>query len=268
MPQRKAKKSRRQSNPDSKRKSRSQAKTESDLILEYNRLEIEERELIDERGLTNCLDLLLDQHASLARIADTLAEIDDMRDKEINRLQAELDPETGVRGNAGPPIDLLASVEAVDAVQKHLKERGILSETLERLKHALFSVFHGKPPAMFSGPALRHRPPDTPKILEIKGMLAAAMYEYQRRDKLSRPDAARAVLKNISPALKIHLSKTDVTTRMIQDWRDMFGSAAAKPGPGKDAYKTFRKAFSNNPESHDKYIQLLTARYARILPSL
>lgn len=46
-------------------------------------------------------------------------------------------------------------------------------------------------------------------------MLAAAMHEYQRRDKFSRADAARAVLKNISPDLKIYLSNTDITIRMI-----------------------------------------------------
>lgn len=48
----------------------------------------------------------------------------------------------------------------------------------------------------------------------------------------------------------------------------MFGSATSKPGPGKDAYTDFKKAFSSNPEAHDKYIQLLTSQYARVLPSL
>jgi hypothetical protein len=99
-------------------------------------------------------------------------------------------------------------------------------------------------------------------------MLAAAMHEYQRRDKLSRVGAARAVLKNISPDLKIHLSKTEITVRMIQDWRDMFGAVRAKPGFGNDSYRNFKTAFASNPESHDQYIQLLTADYARTLPSL
>jgi hypothetical protein len=213
-------------------------------------------------------DLLHELRDSFHRIGQSLAEIDEFRDAEIDRQEAKLEAETREIGNAGPPIDLLSSVKAVSAIQEHLKKRGIESDTLERLKHALISVFYGKPLAMFSGPALRHRPPDTPKILEIKGMLAAAMHEYQKRDKLSRVNAARAVLKNISPDLKIHLSKTDLTIRMIQDWRDMFGSVRAKPSTGKDAYTNFKKAFSSNLESHDKYIQLLTAQYARILPNL
>ena len=205
---------------------------------------------------------------SLERIARKLTEIDELHDKEIVRQEAAYKAETGKSISFGPHVDLLSSIHAISAVQQHLEERGVVSIALERLKLALNSTLRGVPPAMLIGPTLSHRAPSSPKVQEIKGMLAAAMQEYKRRNKLSRPDAARAVLKNISPALKLHLSKMQLSIRVILDWRDTFGSATATPSPGKDAYTKFKKAFSKNPDSHDEYIRLLTAQYARKLPSL
>jgi hypothetical protein len=269
-PQKRKEKSakKRRSKGDTKSKSKSDDISERNLIHEYNSLEIEEREVLADRGLTNCLELLVDSFDSGESIAQRLTEIDESHDSEIHRYEAEDEAENGEKTNHGPPMDLVSSILAVSAVQEHLRERGTVSIALERLKLALISTLHGTPPAMLIGPTLSHRAPDTTKILEIKGILAAAMHEYQRRDKLSRVDAARAVLKNISPDLKIHLSRQKITIRMIQNWRDLFGAVSAKPGPGNDSYKQFKKAFASNPESHDKYIQYLTADYARSLPSL
>ena len=242
--------------------------SENKLLSEYKALEREEREILADRGLTNCLELLVDSFNSLERIAHRLTEIDESHDIEIHRREVEYEAETGEKVNAGPYVDVLSSISALSAVQEHLEERGTVSIALERLKLALISTLQGTPPAMLIGPTLSHRASDPPRILEIKGMLAAAMHEYQRRDRLSRADAARAVLKQISPDLKIHLSRTEISIRMIQNWRDLYGAVSAKPGPGKDSYIGFKKAFARNPESHGKYIQLLTADYARSLPSL
>jgi len=258
----------RRSKGDTKSKSESDDISERKLIQGYNSLEPEERKILDDRGLKSRLKLLWDSFEFFDSIAQKLTEIDKHHDEEIFRHEAAYEAETGERTNFGPPVDLLSSIYAVTAVQRHLIEWRIESVSLERLRIALISALHGSSPAMLLGPTRSHRPTDPPNVLEIKGMLAAAMYEYQRRNELSRADAARAVLKNIWPNLKIHLSKGKISVRMIQDWRDNFGALSAKPGPGRDSYRDFKKAFAANLGSHDQYIQLLTFHYGRVLPNL
>jgi hypothetical protein len=243
------------------------AKRRRELLREYGELETEEREMIDKRGLTNCLELLVASFESSDIVAQKLNDIDDYHDKEIIRQEAAYKEETGEWISFGPPVDLHSSILAVSTVQQYLEERGTVSIALERLKLALSAALAGMPPAMLIGPTLNHRAPDSSKISEIKGMLAAAMHEYQRREKLSRAMAASAVLKNIWPDLRAHLSRTEITIRMIQNWHELYGAKNAKPGPGKNSYEAFKKVFASNPESHDKYIQYLTADYARSLPS-
>ncbi|MDP2355735.1 MAG: hypothetical protein Q8M31_06695 [Beijerinckiaceae bacterium] len=253
----------------SKKSTVSAASEQRNLMREYSALEAEERQIIDERGLTNCLELLIELLDAYRCLDRSLAELDQSHSQEIKRVEAIEQTQTGEAGNAGPPVDLLWSLRAISVIQNHLAERLIESDTLEKLKQALIATFYGRPPRMFLGPPKEpHRPPDTPKILEIKGMLAAAMNEFQRREKLSRSDAATKVLKNISQDLKEHLSNKNLSVRMIQDWRDTFGSSGAKPSVGREFYLKFKKAFSNNPDAHDEYIRHLTAHYARMLPSL
>jgi hypothetical protein len=128
------------SNLNSQTKSESDAISERDLIHEYNSLEIEERKLIADRGLTNCLELLGDSFDSSERIAQKLTEIDEHHDKEIIRQEAAYEAETGEWISFGPPVELRSSILAVSAVQQHLEERGAVSIALERLKLALIST--------------------------------------------------------------------------------------------------------------------------------
>jgi hypothetical protein len=245
-----------------------QAVYEAVLIQEYRSLKTEDRKIVDERGLKRCLWLLIDAWEEIEDVANKLKKIDEFRDQEVDRQATEYENLTGERIDFGPPEDLISVIHAVYAVMKYLNKKGIFSTALEKLDLALLWTCGGTPPAMLRGPPLSHRPSKPSKILEIKGILAAAMHEYQRRHKLSRSEAARAVLKNISPDLKGHLAKTQITVRMILNWRDKFGAVSAEAGLGKNSYLRFKKSFQENPDSHDEWLQGLTAGYARILPSL
>lgn len=255
--------------PDTASKTRSKPKFQNKKITaELRALDDDELSLVEERGLSGCLFLLSNfQHYS-ELLDRKLRNIDEQHISEIERYEREARDETGELGNAGPPMDLVTSIRALDAIQEHFVDLGIASDAVERLRVALVAVISGNPPPMFLGPPLDHRPIDAPKIQEIKGILASAMGEYQRRKNLSRTDAAKAVLRNIPPDLEAQLSNGPITARTIIGWYDRFGGANSLPSLGQKSYQIFKKAFSNNPDSHDKYVQLLIAEYAKILPNL
>jgi|GEM_PF-5694343 hypothetical protein len=105
------------------------------------------------------------------------------------------------------------------------------------------------------------RPVDAPSIMAAKGILAGMMHVQQLAG-MSRENAAKWIIKNISPTLATRISGKPLTPRMIEEWLDRYGGAFPGNNPGGKSYQVWSRGEPVSPAKSRN----ITEKIARIFP--
>src|SRR6266436_7342145 len=167
-----------------------------DLVDEFKDLDPDLRKQLDRRGLEDSLDLLTRLEEIIEEIRDEFTRIDDAHEADVKRNPAATDS-----------IDLAAATRALAVVRNGLSELLIESHSLNRLFNGLQDLHTGASPAgMFLGLESNSRRPDASNIQSAKGIIAAIIQAKQKVGRLSRQEAAKWTLKNLSVSLRERIS--------------------------------------------------------------
>ena len=159
--------------------------------------------------------------------------------------------------------DLLAAIGALQTVLDFLRfsptkslewsDRRKCSRILEELKHALFDLWEGSAPApiLMARKKGKGRRADVSSTLAIKGHLAGLMY-CQVHAGMTREQAAKWIVNNMSPKLAPRISRKPTTARMVEEWLDRFGGKHAEQNAAREAYQ----AWSQDPPKLTKQLLL------------
>jgi hypothetical protein len=145
-----------------------------------------------------------------------------------------------------PACDRVAALLAVDAVISFLQfspsslsteERRERFESLQKLKTALRDLCEGAAPALMLRPlgSGSGRRADVSSIVGLKGLLAGVMRRQQSAG-MSRRQAAKWIVDNISPRLASRISRKPITPRMVEEWLDRYGGKHAEQNIARKAY--------------------------------
>jgi hypothetical protein len=144
-------------------------------------------------------------------------------------------------------VDLVAAVLAVDAVVDFLQfsptkslgtaDRHKRFKILDELRQALRDLSEGGAPAPMLRPQSKGsgRRADVSPVLALKGVLAGLMQRQQRAG-MSRHQAAKWIVDNMSPKLASRISRKPITARTVEEWLDRFGGKSAEPNAARKAY--------------------------------
>ena len=144
--------------------------------------------------------------------------------------------------------DLIAAFSAIATVIKFLRfspsnssmtivERRKRFKILDELRQALFDLSEGGAPAPMLMPQSKGsgRRADVSSVLAVKGLLAGLMNRQQRVG-MSRPQAAKWIVDNMSPKLASRISRKRITPRMVEEWLDRFGGRHAEQNAARKTY--------------------------------
>jgi hypothetical protein len=146
-----------------------------------------------------------------------------------------------------PSCDLVAAFLAIDAVINFLRfspgkslsisDRRKRFKILDELRQALFDLSEGGAPAPMLMPQSKGsgRRADVSSVLAVKGLLAGLMHRQQRVG-MSRPQAAKWIVDNMSPKLASRISRKRITPRMVEEWLDRFGGRHAEQNAARKTY--------------------------------
>ncbi len=232
--------------------------SERDLVEEFRELDDSLRKKLESRGLETSLEILTHLEEMLDYIEEELAEV------EVNHAaEVERDPD------AVDSVDLAAAGEALKIVCDGLAERGIESPSLNRLFSGLQDLHAGASPAgMFLPSKSKSRRSDPRNIQSAKGSIAAIVHAKQKVGKLGREEAAKWVLKNLSPKLQGRISLQPITQRMLIEWLDRYGGRFGEPSVGRAAFLAFVEAFSRFSDMRPDDCTSFSNGIAEKLPAL
>lgn len=231
---------------------------ERELVEEFRDLGDDLRKQLVDRGLEASLEKLTNLEELLEDIEQDLAEVEVNHAAEIQR-----DPD------AVDSVDLAAAGEALKIVCDGLAERGIESPSLKRLFSGLQDLHGGASPAgMFLPSQSKNRRPDPVNIQSAKGSIAAIVHAKQKVGKLSREEAAKWVLRNLSPKLQGRISVQPVTQRMLIEWLDRYGGRFGGQSVGRTAFLAYSEAFSRYSDMRPDDCESLSKGIAEKLPAL
>lgn len=187
----------------------------------------------------------------LAFLGDELAEIERLHERAL----ASYPGETG-------ETDLVTCEMALDSVC-HFLSVLVPCHNLTLLRDGLqVLIAGGATPAMFHPPIRpKGRPVDAPSVMAAKGILAGMMH-VQQSTGISRENAAKWIIKNISPTLATRISGKRLTARMIEEWLDRYGGAFPGDSPGSKSYQVWSRG---EPVSPAKF-RNITEKIARMFP--
>jgi hypothetical protein len=231
---------------------------ERDLVEEFRDLDEHLRKELMDRGLETSLVMLTDLEELLEAIEQELAEVEVNHAAEVQR-----DPD------AVDSVDLAAAGEALKIVCDGLAERGIESPSLKRLFSGLQDLHGGASPAgMFLPSKSRSRRPDPGNIQFAKGSIAAIIHAKQKVGKLGREEAAKWVLKYLSPQLQGRISLQPITRRMLIEWLDRYGGRSGGTSVGRMAFLAYSEAFSKYSDMRPDDCASFSNGLAEKLPAL
>jgi len=232
--------------------------SQDDLIEEFKDLDQNLWKQLDRRGLEGSLDVLTRLEETLKEIEDELVRIDDEHQANVKRNPAATDS-----------IDLAAAALALKVVRNGLSELGIESHSLHRLFSGLQDLHGGASPAgMFLALASNSRRPDAGNVQVAKGVVAAIIQAKQKVGKLSRQEAAKWTLKNLSASLRERISAKPITERTLIEWLDRYRGKSGESDPGRHAFLEYSRLFLNWPDIKKDDCASLTNGLAKKLPSL
>ena len=158
--------------------------------------------------------------------------------------------------------DLWASTLAIQKVLEFL--RPIPSRNLAILRDALVEVLSGASlPAMFHPEyGRRGRRPDAYSIVAAKGIIAGMM-QVQMSTGMTRREAARWIVRNVSPSLARRISTKALSPRVIEEWLDRYGGKFAENNSGRERYLLWRE---HNPVDPRRFREI-TDSIAQDMPA-
>jgi hypothetical protein len=160
-------------------------------------------------------------------------------------------------------INLAASVFAIEAVRKFFRCR-VSMDRLKILQTALHELASGaSPPEMLLPIETTGRRRDGPTIMSVKAIIAAAMHVQQTAGGMSRVEAARWIVRHISPDFASRISRKPLTPRMVTEWLDRYGGKF----PEDDRVAKVYKIWSQREAYTDVAFRKMTEWLAATIPS-
>ncbi len=159
-------------------------------------------------------------------------------------------------------VDLAASILALDATCRFFRAK-VSHHNLDLLKSGLQELAAGgSPAAMFHPLKKTGRRGDVPAVMAAKGAIAGMMRALQSSG-MSRKNAAKWIVRHISPTLAGRISGKPLTPRMVEEWLDRFGGDFAENNPARKSYKVW----SGGEAVDAKHFREITDRIAKIFPA-
>jgi hypothetical protein len=221
-----------------------------DDLAKLTRRKLRGRDALAIQKAVSALEKLIEIGDHVETLNFELAEIDKLHEVEEAEDQSQIGK-----------VELMASALSLHRVCDYLVFSAP-SHSLTLLKSALAELIAGGTnPAMFAPlDNYNGRPPDTPSILGVKGVLAGMMHAEQAAG-MSRARAAKHIANNISPKLATRISRKPITSRAVEEWLDRFGGDYAEDTAGRRSYLIWS---SHGPTSAVK-IREVTDRIAKTL---
>jgi hypothetical protein len=199
---------------------------------------------------------LLDEHRQTTEDLKVLAE-------KLMEIETEYESDAAAFPDQMGKNDLAACIMALDAVFEFLHLR-VYSLNLGILRMALVEIVVGASPAAMFQPEQhgRGRRLDSHLVQKTKGMLAGMM-EVQQKAGMSRTEAAKWIVKNVSPTLASRISSKPLTPRAVEEWLDKWGGKFGEEGVARDSYRLWRTHDPVDP----KRFREITEDKAKRLPA-
>jgi hypothetical protein len=161
-------------------------------------------------------------------------------------------------------INLAALICVIEAVRKFFFRRRVSVDRLEILQRALQELAAGaSPPEMLLPIKTTGRRRDGPTIMSVKAIIAGVMHRQQTAGGMSRVEAARWIVRHISPDFASRISRKPLTPRMVTEWLDRYGGKF----PEDDRVAKIYKIWSQGEAYTDIDFRKTTEWLAATIPS-